>query len=137
MQTTRRTPSEIALGRERRRGFYARNILALKPAPLPLVMLGDGTIRVAGTRVPLDTIVYAFRAGATPEEITHQYTTVALDAVYAIIAWILQNKGEVDAYMARREEESARIREECERLHPMDGIRERLLARKAAGGGST
>jgi uncharacterized protein (DUF433 family) len=116
---------------------YAWNMLAFTPTPVPLVTLEDGTIRVTGTRVPLDTIVYAFRAGSTPQDITRMYTTVTLEAAYAVIAWVLQNKDEVDAYLAKREAEHKAIQEEEERLHPPEGIKARLLARKAARSGST
>jgi uncharacterized protein (DUF433 family) len=107
-------------------------MLALTPTPVPLVNWDDGTVRVTGTRVPLETVVYAFRHGATPEEITQRYPTVTLDAAYAIIAWVLQHAEDVDAYVAGRAVISAQVREEEERLHPQHGIRERLLARKHA-----
>jgi uncharacterized protein (DUF433 family) len=105
-------------------------MLAFTPTPVPLVTLDDGTIRVTGTRVPLDTIVYAFRQGSTPEEITQRYSTVTLDAAYAIIAWVLQNKDEVDAYLDKREAEHKVMQEGEEQRHPPYGIRARLLARK-------
>jgi uncharacterized protein (DUF433 family) len=111
-------------------------MLAFTPTQVPLVTMEDGTIRVTGTRVPLDTIVYAFRTGSTPEDITRAYTTVTLEAAYAVIAWVLQNKEQVDEYMARREAEHNAMQEEEERLHPPEGIKARLLARKAARGGS-
>jgi uncharacterized protein (DUF433 family) len=110
-------------------------MLAFTPTPVPLVTLDDGTIRITGTRVPLDTIVYAFRTGSGPDDITRMYTTVTLEAAYAVIAWVLQHKDEVDAYMTRREEESARIREECERANPSDEFWERLRARKNKSSG--
>jgi hypothetical protein len=39
---------------------------------VPIHTDGDGVVRVAGTRVTLDTIVAAFDAGATAEEIAQQ-----------------------------------------------------------------
>lgn len=42
----------------------------------PLVADEDGVIRVAGTRVQLETIVLAFDAGATAEEIVQQYPSL-------------------------------------------------------------
>jgi uncharacterized protein (DUF433 family) len=107
-------------------------VLALNPTPVPLTKWDDGSLRVTGTRVPLDTVVYAFRTGATPEEITQRYSTVTLEAAYAIIAWVLLNRAEVDEYVAKREAEHQAMQEEHERLHPPYGIRERLLARKNA-----
>lgn len=37
----------------------------------------DGVVRVAGTRVTLDTVVAAFEEGATAEEIAQQYPSLA------------------------------------------------------------
>ena len=47
--------------------------LVIGPQPLPLTMDTDGVVRVGGTRVTLDTIIYAFLDGATAEEIVQQY----------------------------------------------------------------
>jgi uncharacterized protein (DUF433 family) len=102
---------------------------AFEPAPVPLVDGDDGVIRVKGTRVTLESIVFSFDAGATAEEIVQQYPTVGLEAVYGIITWILGHRPEVRAYMARREVEAERVRLEIERHYPPEGIRERLLAR--------
>ena len=99
--------------------------------PPPLVEDAQGVIRVAGTRVQLETIVTAFDLGATPEEIVQSYPTLALPAVYAIIAYVLQNRPRVDAYLATRRDESAALRREIEQRFPSDGLRERLLARRA------
>ena len=49
-----------------------------QPQPVPLDADGDGVIRVRGTRITLDTVVEAFRHGATAEEITQQYPTLSL-----------------------------------------------------------
>jgi uncharacterized protein (DUF433 family) len=46
----------------------------------------DGAVRVAGTRVTLDTIVAAFDAGATAEEIAQHYSSISLADVYSVIA---------------------------------------------------
>ena len=97
----------------------------------PLVEDAQGVIRVTGTRVQLETIVTAFDAGATPDEIVQSYTTLDLPAVYAIIAFVLQNRTRVDAYMAERREASEKLRREIEQRFPQTGVRERLLERRA------
>lgn len=48
--------------------------------PIPLRSDADGVIRVAGTRVTLDTVAYAFKHGATAEEIVQQYPTLPFSA---------------------------------------------------------
>lgn len=90
----------------------------------------DGVVRVARTRVTLDTIVGAFEAGATAEEIAQQYPSVPLADVYSVITYYLRHKPEVDAYLSDRKAQAERVREEVERRFPSAGIRERLLARR-------
>ena len=50
---------------------------------VPIHTGADGVVRVAGTRVTLDTIVAAFDAGATAEEIARQYSSAPLPDVCA------------------------------------------------------
>ena len=97
---------------------------------VPIHLDADGVVRVAGTRVTLDTIVSAFETGATAEEIAQQYPTVPLVDVYSVITYYLRHKPEVDAYLTARESVAARVREDVERRFPSAGIRERLLARR-------
>ena len=97
---------------------------------LPLEMDHDGVIRISGTRVTLETIISAFDRGATPEEIASQYPTVPLADIYAVIAYYLSHRNEVEAYLAQRRHEAARIRAENERRFDPRGIRERLMARR-------
>lgn len=103
----------------------------LRPEPVPLAKDGDGAIRVGGTRVTLDTIVEAFREGATPEEILQQYPALQLADVYAAISYYLRHQGEVEGYLQVREEQAMGIRVENERRSPSVGLRERLLNRRA------
>jgi uncharacterized protein (DUF433 family) len=97
---------------------------------VPIHIDTDGVVRVAGTRVTLDTIVGAFDAGATAEEIVQQYSSVPLADVYSVITYYLRHKTEVCAYLQRREEHAETVRAEVERRFPSSGLRERLLARR-------
>jgi uncharacterized protein (DUF433 family) len=97
---------------------------------VPIHTDADGVVRVASTRVTLDTIVRAFDAGATAEEIAQRYSSVPLADVYSVITYYLRHKPEVCAYLKRREEESEGVREDVERRFPSAGLRERLLARR-------
>jgi uncharacterized protein (DUF433 family) len=104
--------------------------LVIEAPPVPLRNDEHGVLRVGKTRVPLDTVVYAFNQGASPEEIVMSYPTLALADVYAVVNYYLYNRAEVDAYLRQREAEATRIREENEKRFPQEGIRERLLARR-------
>ncbi|MEJ2353726.1 MAG: DUF433 domain-containing protein [Anaerolineales bacterium] len=96
---------------------------------VPLETGQDGIIRIRGTRVRLDTVVYAFNEGATPEEILSQYPVLSLENVYAVIAYYLKNRMTVDAYLSRRKEEASIVREAIESKPEYKEFRERLLAR--------
>ena len=100
---------------------------------IPLSTDNDGVIRVGNTRVTLDTIVAAFKEGATAEEIAYQYPTVPLADIYSVIGYYLHQKKEVDAYLKRREKFAEEVRRQNEARFDATGIRERLLARRTSG----
>ena len=95
---------------------------------VPLVTDAYGAIRVRGTRVLLDVIIVAFRAGATPEDIAQQFPSVALPDVYLIIAHYLTHVAEIGAYLSRRQAEAAELQRVIETRFNPEGIRARLLA---------
>lgn len=97
--------------------------------PIPLSTDTNGVIRVAGTRVTLETVVGAFETGATPEEIAQDFPTLRLDDIYAVITYYLRHRKEVEAYLQRRGAQAEKIRREIEAHSPQRGLRERLLAR--------
>jgi hypothetical protein len=80
--------------------------------------------------------VEAFRDGATAEEITQQYPTLALADVYSVLGYVLRHEEEVAAYLASRTEVRDAVRRENERRFDPQGVRDRLMARRPAGDGS-
>ena len=104
--------------------------LVIEAPPVPLRTDEHGVLRVGKSRVPLDTVVYAFNQGASAEEIVMSYPTLELGDVYAVVNYYLHNRTDVDAYLSQRETEAARIKEENEKRFPQNGIRVRLLARR-------
>jgi flavin-binding protein dodecin/uncharacterized protein (DUF433 family) len=102
--------------------------------PVPLRFDEEGTARVGGTRVTLDSVVSAFRDGEPAEGIAGRFPSLALGDVYAVLGWCLRHQRWVDAYMARRDEEASLLREEAGARFggQLSGLRERLLARRGA-----
>ena len=98
--------------------------------PVPLEADVDGVLRVGGTRVTLDVVVAAFDEGASAEEIIYQYPSLSLADVYAVIAYYLQRRATVEAYLDRRKAQATAAREQNEARSSSHGIRERLLARR-------
>lgn len=107
--------------------------LPLTPLPSPLRLEEGGVVRIGATRVTLDTLVGCYRDGNTAEEIVQQYPALALADVHAAIAYYLTHLPEVEAYLERRRRDAADLRCEVERVCDQRGMRERLLARQAAG----
>ncbi len=91
---------------------------------------GAGVLYIGKTRVPLDTVIFDFNEGATPEEIVWRYPTLDLAQVYAAVSYYLQHREEVEIYLAERAEHHAKIKTEAETRFSPQGIRERLLKRK-------
>lgn len=99
---------------------------------IPIYTDQDGRMRVTGTRVLLDLIVYAYHQGETPEHIVQMYTTLTLDQVYLAIGYYLRNRETVDAYIQRMDKEGKRLRREWEAKYPPQVTRAELLARLQA-----
>ena len=68
-----------------------------------------GFITVKGSRIGLNDIVGLYNDGYSAEMIGCEFDTVSLAEIHKVIAFYLENKEAVDAYM--REEEA-----ECEKL---------------------
>jgi uncharacterized protein (DUF433 family) len=102
--------------------------IALEPAPIEADPYG--VVRVAKTRVTLDTVVTAFLEGCTPEEIGEQYPSLQLPDIYLVIGYYLRHRGEVHTYLAERQRQANVIQQETERRFSPVGIRDRLLARR-------
>lgn len=69
--------------------------------PVPLAVDEHGIIRVAGSRVPLETILGFYLQGQSAEELADGFPTVGLANVHAVLAYYLHNRDEVDAYLGR------------------------------------
>lgn len=49
---------------------------------MPLVVTEQGTIRIKGSRVNLDSIIHHFKLGATAEQIVQSFPSLSLCDVY-------------------------------------------------------
>src|SRR3954468_14379969 len=64
----------------------------------------NGGFYIAGTRVSLDSIVYSFKSGDSPETIRQNFSSLTLEQVYGAIAFYLAHEQEVDANIREGEE---------------------------------
>ncbi len=104
--------------------------LVIKDLAVPLRLDEHGRVRIGGTRVTLDSVVYAFQRGETPEQVAYSFDTLSLADIYATMTYYLQHKAEVDAYLQERERQAEEIRRENEAGLFFAGMRERLLSRR-------
>jgi uncharacterized protein (DUF433 family) len=66
----------------------------------------DGGYYVAGTRISLDSIVYAFNRGESPERIMEEFPLLdRVSRVYGAIAFYLDHKPDIDKYLEETERE--------------------------------
>ena len=67
---------------------------------------------IAGKRISLDSIVYAFRRGQSPESIRRSFPLLNLEEIYGAIAFYLANQAEIDLYLIREEKEFEKMRQD-------------------------
>lgn len=60
---------------------------------------------IAGTRVSLDSIVYAFLGGQTAEAIAQAFPALTLEQVYGALTFYLAHRQDVDAYLIAQRED--------------------------------
>ncbi|BBD65764.1 hypothetical protein NIES4072_05570 [Nostoc commune NIES-4072] len=106
--------------------------LSIIAEPAPLKLNEHGVVLVGKTRVTLDTVVAVFKQGTTAEEIVYRYPSLNLADIYATIAFYLNHQPEVEAYLQQRQQQSLEIRAINQGNFDPQGLRDRLLARKAA-----
>ncbi|MDJ0659381.1 MAG: DUF433 domain-containing protein [Crocosphaera sp.] len=93
-------------------------------------IINANDIRLKGTRIGIETILYDFIYKAkTPEEIAQTYSSLTLEQVYATILYYLHNKESVSQYIAEWLEWGRKMREEQEN-HPSP-IVQKLMKIKA------
>jgi len=78
-----------------------------------------GGYYVGGTRVSLDSVVYGFLGGESPEGIADSFPALSLEQVYGAIAFYLAHRDEIDAYLESGRADFERLREEARRAHPL------------------
>jgi uncharacterized protein (DUF433 family) len=98
---------------------------------VPLNHDADGTVRVAGSRVTLDTIVSAFRRGNTAEQIQDSFPSLSLSQIYGVIAWYIDHQDEAEEYLKERRTEAEAIRQEIESQPQYAEFREIIRQRRA------
>lgn len=97
----------------------------------PLREDASGALRVGDSRVLLELVIRAFQDGATPETIVQRYSTLTLSDVYAVVAYYLRHRTEVESYLTKREQQAEDVRQRIESQQgDLSDIRARLHSRR-------
>jgi uncharacterized protein (DUF433 family) len=98
---------------------------------IPLVQWEDGTIRVKGSRVTLDSIVRQFKLGETAEQIQHSFPSLSLREIYGAIYYYLENTDAVEEYLRQQDQVAEEGQHFIESHFDTRELRARILARRS------
>ena len=105
---------EIALI-ENTSGIIKTIMVALEETiSIPLVVTEQGTIRIKGSRVSLDSIVHHFKLGATAEQIVQSFPSLSLGDVYSSIAYYLTHRQEIETYLEQQKVAADNLQDQLE-----------------------
>ena len=76
---------------------------------IPIRTDEHGAIRIGKTRVLLELVIHAYYRGETPEGIVDSYPSLTTSDVYAVLAYYLARREEIDAYVRQRDEQADQI----------------------------
>jgi uncharacterized protein (DUF433 family) len=103
--------------------------LVIASLPVPLAVDTSGVVRVADTRVTLDSIVTAYLNGASAEQIAEDFDALSLADIHTVIGYYLRHTDEVQRYLGEQRRLAKDVREEVTAVVAPGGIRQRLVAR--------
>ena len=102
----------------------------------PLVITEQGTIRIKGSRVSLDSIIHHFKLGATAEQIVQSFPSLSLGDVYSSIAYYLTHRPEIEEYLQQQKTSANALQEQLESNPSYQSeiaeLRSRILGRWSA-----
>ncbi len=85
--------------------------------------LKNGAYRIAGTRISLDSVVYAFWRGESPESIVDSFADLTLEQTYGAIAYYLAHQSDIDAYLTEGDAEFEKLRQSARKANPLRPIK--------------
>ena len=92
----------------------------------------DGHIHVTGHRIGLRDLLYYYDEGYSAEAMLDVFPTLSLALIHKVIAFCLEHRAEVDAYVARYDAEMDRQRAASRPGPDAAELRRRLAAKQAA-----
>lgn len=90
------------------------------------VIQTNGAYRISDTRVSLDSVVYAFLNGQSPESILDSFPVLTLEQVYGAITYYLAHQEEVDGYLRQGEADFAALSRQLRKKNHL--LHQKLMA---------
>jgi uncharacterized protein (DUF433 family) len=78
----------------------------------------NGGYFINGSRVSLDSVVYAFLRGESPEGIAESFPSLGLEQIFGALAFYMANREIVDQYLRQGQEEFEALREQARSNNP-------------------
>jgi uncharacterized protein (DUF433 family) len=78
----------------------------------------DAGYWINGTRVSLDSVVYRWLEGLSPESIIESFPAITLEQVYGAVAYYLSHRAEIDAYLKASERDYEAFRQLIRSRYP-------------------
>ena len=88
-----------------------------------VTILADDDLRVKGTRVGVEQIVDRYKDGAIAEQIAIDFPALTLEQVHGVIAYYLRNQPDLEDYLRRCEETSAKMQRDVDSQTPPEVVR--------------
>ena len=88
----------------------------------------DGYIHLSGHRIGIQDVAYFYNEGYSAEMLLGQFPTLSLALIHKAIAYYLENKNEIDGYMARCDAEMEELRAKARRGPDIVELRRRMEA---------
>lgn len=82
------------------------------------VIKQHGCYRINGSRISLDSVVYAFLEGDSPETIQQSFPVLTLAQVYGAIAYYLDHQTEINAHLRAEEVDFEQKRQTSRQQNP-------------------
>jgi uncharacterized protein (DUF433 family) len=81
---------------------------------VPLTLAEDGTIRLVGSRVTLESVVYRYQQGDSAEAILESFPSLRLADIHAVISYYLNHRDQLNEYVRNQEKKARAVREDIE-----------------------
>jgi uncharacterized protein (DUF433 family) len=86
--------------------------------PKEYIKQRDGGYFIEDTRVSLDSVVYAFLRGESPEGIAESFPSLELEQIFGALAFYMANREIVDRYLSKGRRDFEALRQQAQRSHP-------------------